>query len=175
MSLPHVILGFLQQQARTGYDLKNICFEQALSHLWSADQAQIYRSLDKLVTQGWVTCQIEIQHDRPNRKVYSVTETGRAELLRWLQESQPLPTIRDPLLAQLFFAACLPNEAIAHLLQQQLEAHQKQLEACDAIGAIPQPELSGREQQMHHLALELVKKREQAYIDGLRIAMKTLQ
>jgi DNA-binding PadR family transcriptional regulator len=73
MSLAHVILGLLQQQERTGYDLKTECFDDCISHLWPADQAQIYRTLDKLESQGWITCTVEIQHDRPNRKVYRIT------------------------------------------------------------------------------------------------------
>jgi len=39
MSLAHVILGLLQQQERTGYDLKTECFDDCISHLWPADQA----------------------------------------------------------------------------------------------------------------------------------------
>ncbi|MGH2415515.1 MAG: PadR family transcriptional regulator [Microcystaceae cyanobacterium] len=67
MSLAHVILGLLQQQQRTGYALKTECFDQCLAHLWPADQAQIYRTLDKLEAQGWSTCTVQIQHERPRR------------------------------------------------------------------------------------------------------------
>lgn len=69
MSLAHAILGFLQKQKMTGYDLKISCFDQCLAHLWPADQAHIYKTLDKLLEQDWITCNVEIQHDRPNRKV----------------------------------------------------------------------------------------------------------
>ncbi|HEY9876051.1 MAG TPA: PadR family transcriptional regulator, partial [Candidatus Obscuribacterales bacterium] len=79
MSLAHAILGLLQQEEMTGYDLKTSCFDGCIAHLWPADQAQIYRTLDKLVEQGWITCTVEIQRDRPNRKVYSVTEAGASE------------------------------------------------------------------------------------------------
>jgi len=58
----------------TGYDLKTSCFDQCIAHLWPADPAQIYRTLDKLVEQGWITWHSQIQLDRPNRKVYSVTK-----------------------------------------------------------------------------------------------------
>ncbi|MBV8884697.1 MAG: PadR family transcriptional regulator, partial [Chroococcidiopsidaceae cyanobacterium CP_BM_RX_35] len=83
MSLAHVILGLLQQQERTGYDLKTTCFDDCIAHLWQADQAQIYRTLDKLEEQGQISCTVKIQHDRPNRKIYSVTEAGKTELVRW--------------------------------------------------------------------------------------------
>jgi DNA-binding PadR family transcriptional regulator len=172
MSLAHAILGLLQQEEMTGYDLKTSCFDRCIAHLWPADQAQIYRTLDKLVEQGWITCTVEIQHDRPNRKVYSVTETGKAELIRWLQCHQPLPIVREPLLVQLFFAAQLPNEAIIQLLEQQLAARHEKLAECETIDLPPLSDrCANREKIMQRLVLELVIRREQTYIDWLKTAI----
>ncbi len=176
MSLAYVILGLLQQQEQTGYDLKNEGCDQSIAHLWPADQAQIYRTLDKLEVQGWINCTIEIQRDRPNRKVYGITEAGVAALTQWLQTHQPLPILREPLLAQLYFAAQLPNEAIIHLLEQELEARREKLAECEAISvpALDHPSAS-REQKMHQLVVELVKQREQTYLTGLKEAIATIQ
>jgi DNA-binding PadR family transcriptional regulator len=175
MSLAYVILGLLQQQEMTGYDLKTSCFDQCIAHLWPADQAQIYRTLDKLVEQGWITCTVEIQHDRPNRKVYSVTEPGKAEFTRWLGIHQPLPTVREPMLVQLHFADQLPNETIIYLLEQQLAARSNKLAECEIID-LPSlsDESANREQVMQRLVLELVIKREQTYIDWLKIALNVI-
>lgn len=175
MSLAHAILGLLQQKERTGYDLKTSCFDQYIGHLWPADQAQIYRTLDKLVEQGWITCTVEIQHDRPNRKVYSVTEAGIAELIRWLQLPKPLPTVREPLLVQLFFSEHLPNEAIIQLLEQQLTARCEKLAECKTIELPTLGDKSAsREQIMQRLVLELVIRREQTYIDWLKTAIDVI-
>jgi PadR family transcriptional regulator, regulatory protein AphA len=180
MSLAHVILGLLQQQQQTGYDLKTDCFDDCIAHLWPADQAQIYRTLDKLEAQGWIRCTVEIQQERPNRKVYNITPSGRAELTRWLQTHQPLPVLREPLLVQLYFAAQspnpLPNQAIVNLLEQEFEARQARLAICEAIDlpALNDPAAS-HQQQMHRLVLELVMRREQTYLDWLQNAIKMLQ
>ncbi|MBI4785338.1 MAG: PadR family transcriptional regulator [Oscillatoriophycideae cyanobacterium NC_groundwater_1537_Pr4_S-0.65um_50_18] len=176
MSLAHVILGLLQQQERTGYDLKTECFNQCIAHLWQADQAQIYRTLDKLEAQGWIVCTVEIQHDRPNRKVFQITESGKAEFIRWLQTHQPLPILRDPLLAQLHFAAQLPNEAIVHLLEQELEARREKLAECEAVDvpSLDDP-IASRDQKMHRLVLELVTQREQTYLNWLQKAIEIIQ
>ncbi|MBH8552052.1 PadR family transcriptional regulator [Nostocaceae cyanobacterium CENA357] len=175
MSLAHAILGLLQQEKMTGYDLKINCFDQCIAHLWPADQAQIYRTLDKLEAQGWITCTVEIQRDRPNRKVYSTTEAGKAELIRWLQCPQPLPTVREPLLVQLFFAAQLPNEAIINLLKQQLVVHGEKMVNCQAIKVLPLNDASvNREQVMHQLVLDLITQREQTYIDWLKTAIEVI-
>jgi len=183
MSLAFVILGLLHQQERTGYDLKTECFDDCIAHLWQADQAQIYRTLEKLETQGFITCTVEIQHDRPNRKVYTITEAGKAELIQWLQTHQPLPVSREPLLVQLHFAAQLADAAIAHLLEQELEARHQKLIACEALQktALAEAELASadpsrlREQIMHQLVLELMIQREKVYLDWLQTAIATLQ
>jgi PadR family transcriptional regulator, regulatory protein AphA len=88
-----------------------------------------------LVEQGWIVYEVEVQQDRPNRKIYSLTNAGNEELLRWLQQPQPLPNLRDPLLVQLFFIqqSQFTNEQIAHLLEQQLEVHQKNLSCYQQI------------------------------------------
>jgi DNA-binding PadR family transcriptional regulator len=175
MSLAYAIIGLLQQEQRTGYELKTSCFDQCLAHLWPADQAQIYRTLDKLLEQGWITCSIEIQCDRPNRKVYSVTEAGKAEFIRWLQSPHPLPTLREPLLIQLFFAAHLPNEAIVQLLEQQLAARIEKLTECEKI-QLPMlgDQYASREQIMQRLVLDLVLRREQIYIDWLKTVIEII-
>ncbi len=176
MSLPYVILGLLQQQERTGYDLKNECFDDCIAHLWPADQAQIYRTLDKLETQGWIVCTVEIQYDRPNRKVYRITEAGQAEFHQWLQTHHPLPIVREPLLVQLYFAESLSNQMIVHLLQQELEAQQQKLGQREAVD-VPALETvaPSREQTVQQLILSLMQRREQTYLDWLREAIEVIQ
>ncbi|GAB4229765.1 MAG: PadR family transcriptional regulator [Elainellaceae cyanobacterium] len=175
MSLAHVILGLLHQEQMTGYDLKTSCFDQCIAHLWQADQAQIYRTLDKLESQGCITCTVEIQHDRPNRKVYQVTEAGKGELRRWLQSYHPLPAVRDPLLVQVHFAALLSDADLAELLQQQLIARRQKLADCQAI-ALPSVNdaAASRQERVQRLALELAMRREQTYIDWLEEAIAVM-
>lgn len=117
MSLEHAILGLLSEQPRSGYDLKTRCFDETLSALWPADQAQIYRTLEKLHTERLVTVTRKRQAGRPDRKVYSLTQAGYDALDRWLT-AQPEPVIhRDPFMLRLHFAADLDDEALLRLLR----------------------------------------------------------
>ena len=180
MSLPHAILGLLCKDSMTGYDLKNACFDKSIAHFWPADQAQIYRTLDKLVEQGWASSQLEIQQERPNRKVYTVTPAGKSELHRWLLQPQSLPTFRDPLLIQVFFGGHLTDEELVALLSNQLVAHQQLLADYKQMpDYLPLPplsdELATREQVMHRLVLEMALRKEEAYINWLKLALKTIQ
>ncbi len=111
MSLEFAILGFLNYHPYTGYDLKKI-FDTSVRHFWPADQSQIYRTLARLTEQGFAEMEKVPQEDRPDRKVYHITEAGRAELLKWLAGPPPLDEPRSAPLIQVFFAGQLSDEEI---------------------------------------------------------------
>jgi DNA-binding PadR family transcriptional regulator len=111
MSLEHAILGFLNYHPYTGYDLKKI-FDTSVRHFWPADQSQIYRTLSHLMNQGFAKMEKVPQEDRPDRKVYHITESGRAELYSWLSGPPPLGEARSAPLIQVFFAGQLSDQEI---------------------------------------------------------------
>jgi len=111
MSLEFAILGFLNYHPCSGYDLKKI-FDTSVRHFWPADQSQIYRTLFKLTESGFVEMEKIPQDDRPDRKVYHITPTGRAELLRWVSGPPPMSEPRSAALIQVFFAGQLSNKEI---------------------------------------------------------------
>lgn len=140
MSLKYAILGILDIQPMTGYDLKHVAFDATVQHFWPADQAQIYRTLARLADDGWATIEVEQQDTRPDRKIYSITEEGRTALLEWLASDQAPPTFRDPFLVQLFFGLNLPNQTLTRLVEQQLEAHRARLDVFRQIPIPPKEE-----------------------------------
>jgi PadR family transcriptional regulator AphA len=128
MALEFAILGFLSREAMTGYDLKTRCFDDAAGHLWTADQAQIYRTLGRLHTRGLVRSRLVPQRGRPDRRLYSITERGRTALTAWLREPETPSQVRDPFLLHLFLSPDLPDEEIAGLLHGAREEYQRRLE-----------------------------------------------
>jgi PadR family transcriptional regulator, regulatory protein AphA len=111
MSLDYAILGFLNYHPYSGYDLKKI-FDTSVRHFWPADQSQIYRTLARLTEQGFASLEKIEQEDRPDRKVYHITDAGRTELINWLAGPPPMDPSRSASLIQVFFAGQLTNEAI---------------------------------------------------------------
>ena len=109
MSLEHAILGFLNYGPFSGYDLKK-AFDQSIYHFWNADLSQIYRSLARLNENGWTETQVIEQGSRPDRKVYTITQAGREELLRWLTTPIPQESTHSANLVQVFFAGQLSDE-----------------------------------------------------------------
>lgn len=176
MSLMHAILGFLSERAMTGYDLKTTAFDQSINHFWPADQAQIYRTLDKLAEQGLVTSQIEPQQDRPNRKVYAVTEAGREELARWLLIGHALPAHREPCLIQLFFGSNLSNAQLIAHLEGQLHQHEELLRLYEQIevDACPDPAVD-RALELRRMTLDLGMLQEKAYIEWATRCLKIMR
>jgi PadR family transcriptional regulator, regulatory protein AphA len=111
MSLDYAILGFLNYHSYSGYDLKKI-FDSSVSHFWPADQSQIYRTLTHLTENGWAEMEKIPQEDRPDRKVYHITEAGRNELRKWITGPPPMGEPRSAPLIQVFFSGQLSDEEI---------------------------------------------------------------
>ena len=101
MSLDHILLGLLREPA-TGYDLKN-AFSESVRHFWSAELSQIYPTLKRLEQRRMLRSRVEPSPKGPNRRVYTLTDEGRAELLRWLRSGPVVGTERFAYLAQLYF------------------------------------------------------------------------
>ena len=119
MSLPHIILGMLRKTPKSGYDLKKE-LETVIHYFWEADISRIYRSLSEMKKKGWVQFETVIQADSPNKKVYSLTETGREELQRWLAEPGKSTGTHNPFLAQLHFSDAISAGAQLHVLEERL-------------------------------------------------------
>lgn len=110
--LKHGILGLLNYGDMTGYEIMT-AFHESLSHFWTAQTSQIYRELHALEQAGWIRSRLVAQQSRPDKKVLSITEDGRKELLRWLRTEQPT-SVRTPLLLKTFFRGeCSTEENVA--------------------------------------------------------------
>jgi DNA-binding PadR family transcriptional regulator len=120
MSLKHALLGFLNYGPHTGYELKKV-FDISVAHFWNAELSQIYPSLKALETEGLVEMNVDVQEDRPNRKVYSITDDGRRELIEWLSTPADSDQVREPLLVKLFFGSSLPKRDLLAVLYKRAD------------------------------------------------------
>ncbi|MHB8063101.1 MAG: PadR family transcriptional regulator [Ruminiclostridium sp.] len=113
MSLQFAILGLLGYKSMTGYDLKKM-FDQSISNFWVASQSQIYRELGTLENKGLLNSVIQPQNDRPDKKIYSVTETGKATFKEWIVNfPQKLSKeTRDEFTLRIFFGSNLSKEEL---------------------------------------------------------------
>ncbi len=115
MSIKHAILGYLSWQSFSGYDLKKLIADSAAFY-WSGNNNQIYKTLVQLAEEGLVTSQVIIQEDAPNKKIYTITAQGRAELHNWVNSTPELPEMRSTFLIQLAWADLLTPTELDRLL-----------------------------------------------------------
>ena len=100
--LKHGILGLLSYYDRTGYEIMEV-FKNSLSFMWNANTSQVYRELQNLKDSGFAQVTVIEQDGKPNKKVYSITEAGRKELLQWAGDYGNLKFPNFPILMKLFF------------------------------------------------------------------------
>ncbi|RTZ13899.1 PadR family transcriptional regulator [Vibrio aquaticus] len=133
MSLPHVILTVLSTRDATGYDITKE-FSATIGYFWKASHQQVYRELNKMAQNNLVTCVLEPQEGKPDRKVYSITDSGRIALGEWFDQPTAHPTVRDEFSAKLMACAVQPStpyrQQLAELVEEsrKLVAHYQEIE-----------------------------------------------
>ena len=107
--LKHGILGLISNSDKTGYEIMTV-FRDSLNHFWTAQTSQIYRELQTMEKAGWITETRVTQTGKPDKNVFSITQAGHGELIRWLRDHNIPTGIRNPFLLKTFFMGELPVE-----------------------------------------------------------------
>lgn len=138
-ALGYALLALLARAPLTGYDLAQR-MRRSTDFFWTARHSQIYPELARMEAAGLVTHEVVRQTERPDKKIFTMTEAGYAALRAWLvQPVQPAPE-RDEMMLKTFCAWLIePEEAIALFRAQEAE-HLARLAAYEAM-------LTGMEQQ----------------------------
>src|SRR5712692_10375823 len=77
MSLPHILLSLLAEEASTGYDLERT-MRAELDPIWRAEVSQIYPELARLRRAGFVVLRVLGPRRGPRRHRHRGTGAGRA-------------------------------------------------------------------------------------------------
>jgi len=134
MSLSRAILGLLTYGPMTGYDLKKI-FDKSISQVWAASLSQIYRELSTLEKKGYVSSSIQKQEDKPDKKIYKITEQGKNVFLRWLSdfpEKLSFPK-RDEFMLRIFFGSRLEKDQLINEFERFILQKKQHLESLKEI------------------------------------------
>jgi len=125
----YIVLGLIEQIGpATPYDLKRMA-QLSTVNFWSVPHTQLYTECARLANEGLLSEHREEAGRR--RRVYRLTPGGRRALERWRSEpSGELEEVRDVSILKLFFGG-----DPAELAATQLEAHRRQLKACEEMHA----------------------------------------
>ena len=125
-TLSYAVLGMLAHNPKSGYDLLQE-FKVPISFFWSAHHSQLYRELGRLEAQDLVTSKVVEQSDRPDKKVYRLTDKGAEVLRAWLHESTEPPKPRDELTLKAYVLWLAEPARALELFQEQANMHRERL------------------------------------------------
>jgi len=136
MSLRHGLLGLINYEPMTGYDTVKE-FNQSLAFFWTATPQHIYKELDTMEKSGWLISERIMQTEKPNKRVYSITELGKKVLVDWV--SRPEEGVnafmkgKNPFLMRLAFAGEGSDE---NALQMLYEFRNQYLSFAETLGDV---------------------------------------
>ena len=100
MALRHAVLAAVLEGEVSGYQLAKR-FDVSVANFWSATPQQLYRELERLEAEGLLRGRMVEQERRPNKRVFTLTDAGRAELHTFIAQPTRPTAIRDDLLVKL--------------------------------------------------------------------------
>ncbi|MFB5065603.1 MAG: DUF4180 domain-containing protein [Candidatus Wallacebacter cryptica] len=134
MSFKHTLLGLLNLESMSGYEIKKIIQKTPFMY-WSGNNNQVYTALADLLAEGHVSKEVQHQDGTPSKKVYTITEDGLEELNGWLISDAEAPVLRKQILIKLALSSHLTRddlesmlESYARLVRMEMALAERQLE-----------------------------------------------
>lgn len=100
--MEYLILGLLMLSPMTGYELQQF-IRKNLTLICSHSAGSVQTALSKLEKEGKVTTS-EAAQGRRRKKIFSITDTGRAAFSSWLAQPMQADKVKNMELSRLFFA-----------------------------------------------------------------------
>jgi DNA-binding PadR family transcriptional regulator len=115
-----------------GYDLKR-AYDAQFGAIWGPlNIGQVYTTMGRLARDGFVSHQTVAQDDRPDKKVYEITDEGRRALASWMSEADDAPAVKSDFVLKLV-AARMVGDDPAPILARQRHRYLQSLRDLDAL------------------------------------------
>lgn len=133
MRLP--LLALLAKGPAHGYELK-----QSLEKLFGAaypqaNVGQIYVTLGRLERAGLISGHDVNQSNRPNKRIFELTEAGREAVAAWFEETSNEPRVRDEFFMKLALAPVTGMGDPVGLINRQRRLYLNQVRALTRLAA----------------------------------------
>ena len=126
MSVPLTLLGLLEREPSHGYDLKRD-YDAYFGRGKPLRYSQVYATLSRLARDGKAIAGPVEQQAGPERRRYSITDSGVADVEQWLAEpAPPEPDLQSELFAKVVLALMLGRPAERYL-DVQRAAHLRRM------------------------------------------------
>ena len=124
-TLSYGLLGLLANESLSGYDLN-----LRANVFWHTTHSRIYPLLAKLEQEGYVIFSLIKQSDKPDKKIYSLTEKGLNAVKLWLKTPTENPVTKDEFLFKIFCMHVLNPNEINKLLNEREAMYKNKIEHC---------------------------------------------
>ncbi|MCR3757500.1 PadR family transcriptional regulator [Clostridium felsineum] len=167
--LRYIILGLLEKQELSGYDIKKI-FEEEIGEFWRAKHSQIYPELRKLEEQELICSRVEIVGNKLEKKYYTLTKEGEVELQAWISSgTTELLATKDEFILKLYFVHHSKDVRLKDMFEEQIKLHSEKLEHLKLrMKTIFEREEYKKENYGHYLILDHAIIREEGYLNWLK-------
>jgi DNA-binding PadR family transcriptional regulator len=126
LSLRYALLALLLDGEATGYDLSKR-FDMSVANFWYALPQQLYGELASMERDGLVDAEVVLQTSRPNKRVFSINDRGRASLKAWFETPVRSKPFKDELLVKIYAADLADPEQVIRMLERSVAAHEEKL------------------------------------------------
>lgn len=176
--LKHGILGLINYHEMTGYEIMQT-FRDSLNFFWNAQTSQIYRELQALEKRGWIEKTVVPQSGKPDKNVYTITEEGEKELLRWLADGNLGLNERTPVLMKVFFMGERSREENIRFFEQLKVYCGTFLESLASVPAYIEAysaQIDDREKALYwRMTVELGRRNMQTYVEWAQNCIDLLE
>ena len=116
------LLGLLLPGATYGYELhKQLSDQTGIGLIWQVKLSNVYAVLEQLEEKGWLTVTLLPGDSRPGRKMYQITNTGKAAYEEWLDSPVTHPReFRQDFMVKLYFHQHQNPAGVPTFLRSQL-------------------------------------------------------
>jgi len=166
-TIKYLVLGMINRNPMTGYDITKE-LEKEWVDFWYADHSQIYPELRRLLKEELVSFEIVIQGEKLEKKLYSITEKGKKDLINWLLSEDHDLIPKDIFKLKVYFSEALSIEEVKHNFQIQLNKHKAKLETIrKLIEEENNPSYEFSSDLFNYVVMKGAIFREESYIDWL--------
>ena len=131
-TLGYAVLGLLAREALSGYDVAQR-MKGRVGFFWGAGHSQIYPELARLEGDGFVTHDVVLQKERPDKKVYEITASGLRALKEWVTQPPPHRPTKDELTLKAYSVWLADREEAARLFREEGRRNEEQLARYEEI------------------------------------------
>lgn len=103
----------------SGYELSKV-FDVSLANFWASTPQQLYRELERLARDGLIEARVVRQERRPDKRMFTLTESGREDLRTFAATPPRRPAaLRDELLIKIQAMDGADPEATRALIEER--------------------------------------------------------